>query len=172
MSIMLNTLQSCFPKLSISMPAMEILLIEDNQAEAFQIRRTLNQIGKIFWEDSLEAGLNATNEEQFDFVLMSLNLENECSLESFHHFCMQRPEIPVVVMSDNETRLLAEAAIHEGAMAIIDKTMIDNSDYLIKAITAIMIKVKFIKKADELLSKTHKEARGFFNFWSRNHPKR
>jgi DNA-binding NarL/FixJ family response regulator len=169
MGVKLKTVRSCFPKLSISMPAIDILLIEDKEQDAYLIRRSLNQIGKIFWEETVEAGLKATHDEVFDLVLLPLSLQNKNSLDAFHQFFSQRRDIPIIILSDTDTKLLAEAALHQGAMAVLDKNMIDNSEYLIKMITAFMIKARFIKKSEELIAKADKEKGSLLRFWDRTH---
>ncbi len=170
MSVVVNTLKACFPRLSISMPALEILLVEDNHQEAFLIRKTLNQIGNVYWEENEQNGHLAVSEARFDMILLSLNLKRECTLDCFHRFYEQRPDIPIVILNDNNTKMLAEAALQQGALGNLDKGMIDNSEYLIKMITAFMIKAKFIKKAEEISSLAAKEKKGILDFWDKNKP--
>jgi DNA-binding NarL/FixJ family response regulator len=156
----------CTPKLSLCMPPLDILLIEDVPHDAYLIRRSLNQISKVFWEETIDAGIKSAREGHYDLVLLSLDLGGDVSLKSFQKFMKAHPEAPVIVLSDSETKLLAEAAINQGAMSILDKSLIENSEYLVKMITSFMLKVKFLKKAEELLAKKEKEKTHRVSTWS------
>lgn len=159
----LSSIKEFFPKMSISMPPLGVLLVEDDLPEVDHIRKALNSIGNIFWEEDIASALRAANDERLDLVLMTLDLHGEVSLDGFELFRAEKPEIPVVVLFDSETKLLAEDALEKGAMATLDRDMIDDSDYLIKMVTSYMIKANFIKKAQEMAEIYEKESNIGFN---------
>ncbi len=149
MSVLLKKITVPEPKLSISVPALGILLVEDNHQDAYLIRKTLNQIGNVYWEEDVDSGLHEALQEKLDLILLSMNLQGIPSMEPFQQFLKQNPEIPIILLCDAETKLLGELATQHGAMAILDKNMFENSDYLIKMITSFMIKAKFMKNSEK-----------------------
>ena len=154
MNIISAQIAHLFPRLSLSMPALEILLLEQHSQDAFFMTKVLNQIGKVFWEQNIEGGLEAAKQRNFDIALLDLSVENKYTLDAFHHFHENRPDILIVLISDAESLLLAESAIDHGAFNVINKHRLHQGDYLIKMVTAAIIRAKFIKKAKEFCSKT------------------
>lgn len=157
MSIIASKVKQWLPKLSLSVPPFEILLLEGSPDDAFQITRILNQIGRVFWEQSIERGLELAERKNFDIVLLDLSIENKFGLDAFTHFYDNRPDIPILILSDFEGLLLAESVLDKGALGIIKKSKLSQGDYLIKMVTGALIKAKFIKKTEKLLSKSQKE---------------
>lgn len=152
-----SLLRKSFPKMSVSLPPLSILLVEDNQEDAYLIRKILNQIGRVYWFEGVEPALKSCKEQKYDFVLTSLRLKEQPSMDNFVQLRSRSGNLPIIVLKDNDTALLAESAIQDGAMAVLDKNMIDQSDYLIKMMTAFLIEARFIKKAEELKAEEDKK---------------
>lgn len=144
------------PQISFSMPAFEILLLEDHPDAAFTIRRSLNQIGRVFWEQGVSSGVELSKSTNFDIAIIDLNVDDRLSLKAFEDFHEAMPDVPVMILTGNDALLLAESAMEEGAVGILNSGRISQCDYLIKKVTAAVIRAKFLKKAREFKPRTVK----------------
>lgn len=149
-SITLKRVGLTFPKLAMSIPPFKVLLLDDHPEEAFILTRTLNQVGKVFWEQNINKGIDLAHQETFDIALVDLNLVSKYSLEAFEELHNQCPELPIIILSDSDTVLFAESALNAGALGVINKRYIHEVDYVVKLVTKQLLKARFIKKAAKL----------------------
>lgn len=107
---------------------LDVLLVEDNPGDATLIERhlaaaTIPQVGSVTVEhaESLPAGLAATDDQQFDAVLLDLGLPGSTGLETLDRFLAEGPPLPVVVLTGLKDDEASVEAIRRGAQ-----------DYLVK----------------------------------------
>jgi PAS domain S-box-containing protein len=116
----------------MSRNTIRILLIEDNEVDAWMIQKYLLDVshnenvvsGAMFdfvWKDSLSSGLEFLTQEDVDAVLLDLNLSDSIGLETFTQIHKKKEKIPVLILTGLCDRELATRAVREGAQ-----------DYLIK----------------------------------------
>jgi diguanylate cyclase (GGDEF)-like protein len=106
-------------------PLIQVLLIEDNPADAMLLREAVGEDALSSFEftlaDSLKSGLELLRQDHFDVVLLDLGLPDSQGLKSFESVNGAFPEKPVVVLSGSADQTLALEAVQSGAQ-----------DYLVK----------------------------------------
>jgi len=102
-----------------------VLLIEDNRIEARQTQQwlTTGHAGEfeVQWVDQLAAGLKLLSEQEFDVILLDLNLPDSRGFDTFHRVHEQFPQVPLIVLTGQDDEELGANAVEQGAQ-----------DYLIK----------------------------------------
>jgi diguanylate cyclase (GGDEF)-like protein len=109
-------------------PTIQVLLIEDNPADALLLREAVRDDALSLFEfaiaENLVSGLELLRRDQFDVVLLDLGLPDSQGLKSFETVHGAFPEKPVVVLSGSTDQRLALEAVQSGAQ-----------DYLVKGST-------------------------------------
>ncbi len=104
---------------------IRILLIEDDSVEAELIREQLAQSAhiKAHLEHALQLndGIDRLHYDDFELVLLDLNLPDGRGLENLRRVKLAAPAVPVIILTNVEDEEGAAAAVTEGAQ-----------DYLIK----------------------------------------
>ena len=104
---------------------MHVLLIEDNEDDAYLIGETLTERTaadvELEWVDRLESGLTRLAEGKIDVVLLDLSLPDSHGLETLDKVQRQTPDVPVIVMTHLDDEAMAVQAVRRGAQ-----------DYLVK----------------------------------------
>lgn len=104
---------------------IKILIIEDNREDLRLIEEMLNEARNPSFElhssKRLDDGLKYLLRDNFDILLLDLNLPDSTGLDTFSEVYEQAPEIPIVILSGFEDEELALKAVREGAQ-----------DYLVK----------------------------------------
>jgi CheY-like chemotaxis protein len=111
---------------------VQVLLVEDNPADAGLMRRILARAGREAWQmahfEQLDEAIDACGEyvkltqgKQFDVALLDLNLPDSVGLKTIQRFCQELPCIPIVVLTGLGDEQTALQAIKNGAQ-----------DYLVK----------------------------------------
>jgi signal transduction histidine kinase len=114
---------------------MQVLLVEDNSADATLVRQAFSQFPQGNWQflgvETLDEAITAyrhTAEDiasaPFDLVLLDLGLPDAKGLETVQQFLAAWPEAPVVVLSGMDDAALALQAIEEGAQDYLVKNQI------------------------------------------------
>jgi CheY-like chemotaxis protein len=127
--------------------AMQVLLVEDNPADASVLRRLFARLGQDAWKlvevPQLDEAIEACQEhvelmagKPFDVVLLDLSLPDTAGIETVRRFCQTTPNVPVVILTGTEDEALAVQAIQSGAQ-----------DYLVKDHTSIHQLVRTIRLA-------------------------
>jgi K+-sensing histidine kinase KdpD len=134
----------------MSPTAIQILLVEDNPADAGLMRRLFARAGQDAWQmaqvDRLESAITACrdyralmqDDRTFDIVLLDLHLPDSSGLETVTQFRAALPEIPIVVLTGLNDEELALQTLSAGAQ-----------DYLVKENTSIQRLVGSIRHAIE-----------------------
>ena len=104
---------------------MHVLLIEDNEDDAYLIGETLTERTvadiELEWVERLESGLTRLAEDKVDVVLLDLSLPDSHGLETLDKVQGQTPDVPVIVMTHLDNEAMAIQAVRRGAQ-----------DYLVK----------------------------------------
>jgi len=104
---------------------IQILLIEDNRAEARLLQERLKQAPSMEVElthvSRLSEALNQLEEQVFKIILLDLSLPDAQGLESLNPLMEKVPDVPIIVLTNNTDSALAVEAVRQGAQ-----------DYLIK----------------------------------------
>lgn len=120
------------------MNSVKILLLEDNEGDAFLIRELLSgddlHTFDIEWKDSIETGLDALRKNSYDIVITDLSLSGTKGLETFKTVQENTSSsIPVLILTGLNDRQLGLNAVSMGAQDYIVKDNI-NTDLLSKSI--------------------------------------
>jgi len=114
-----------------------ILLVEDDRADAYILRRMLEVDGgqrfAVEHVQQLGKGLDRLAEGGIDVVLLDLGLPDSFGLETFHRVNRQAPDVPVVVLSGLDDEAVGVQAVREGAQDYLVKGNIDGQ-LLVRAI--------------------------------------
>ena len=103
---------------------LNILLLEDDDALAFAMSKSLSSKGHSVSHVKNLAELEAMLQENFDLVLMDLKLENETSLQSIQDVRLAQPTAKIFMITAYASIATTVEAIKQGA-----------DDYLPKPIT-------------------------------------
>ena len=110
---------------------IRVLLVEDNPLHARMLRGFLGSITSpkfpVEWTDSLNAGLQAAEEGDYDVVLLDLVLPDSRGLETFLHWKARAPHLPVVVLTSLDDTDLATRAVENGAQDYLLKSQINGA---------------------------------------------
>lgn len=109
----------------MSQDPIRILLVEDDEDDAFLLQRALTKTApgqfQITRVGTLDAARRALVTQPFHVVLSDLSLPDSRGLDTFERIQEADPEVAVVVLTGNDDERLAVRALNEGAQ-----------DYLIK----------------------------------------
>ncbi len=104
---------------------LHILLVEDNPGDAIIIKEMFHEIPKINFKIShtirLQEGMEATQKENFDLILLDLQLPDSEGIETFNRLNEIAAEIPIIILTGLEDEEFAIEIVGEGAQ-----------DYLVK----------------------------------------
>lgn len=113
--------------------AIRVLLIEDNDAEAFLLQEMLfgassDHTFDLMRAKQLEEGLRHVEKGVYDVVLLDLMLPDSAGLSTFRDVCTKAPDdVPVIVLSGLDDRNLAVEAVRRGAQDYLVKTDVDGN---------------------------------------------
>lgn len=102
-----------------------VLVVEDNPADVRLLQEMLRQASvsdvHLFAAQTLQAGLDMLDAQNFDAALVDLSLPDADGLESLERLQSKAPHLPVIVITGRDDAEMAVQAVREGAQ-----------DYLIK----------------------------------------
>jgi DNA-binding NtrC family response regulator len=117
-------------------PAVRVLLIEDDPADAALISNVLS-MSKIIFEvahaDTVASALQHLRYEQFDVILSDIRLPDSLGIETLFKVREYADEIPIIVLSGLDSEELAITAVREGAQDYLVKGSF-NEDLLVRSI--------------------------------------
>lgn len=105
---------------------MKILLVDDHGLFREGMRYVLQQLAEsveVIEANDFSEGLRCAEQHRpFDLVLMDLNMPDSEGAPSIKFFHQRFPELPLVVVSGEDSREKMEAVLHSGAMGFISKS--------------------------------------------------
>lgn len=110
---------------------IRVFLVEDDPKDILLIRETLEDISdadfsfKLECADNLKSGLDRIGKSDVDVVLLDLSLAGRVGLEAFVKVHQSYPEIPIVVLTRRDDKLLGLEALCQGAQDYIVKGRTD-----------------------------------------------
>ena len=143
-------------------PKLDVLLVEDNPTDVLLVRQNLEQDKstefRVTVVETLDEGLSAQRQSQFDVVLLDLGLPDSIGLETFERWHAQSSEVPVLVCSGMQDEQAAIQAVRMGAQ-----------DYLVKddlqtkfAVRAIQYAIERARLNSSLRESEQRFATAFF----------
>jgi PleD family two-component response regulator len=133
-------------------PRIDILLFEDNPADALLVREILEEVQSIDCSlreaDRLVTGLQEMAGRPPDIILLDLNLPDSRGLASLEAVNKEAGTVPIIVMSGLDDEDLAVRAVREGAQDYLLKGRLDG-DLLIRAIRYGIERQKLLVKLQE-----------------------
>jgi diguanylate cyclase (GGDEF)-like protein len=110
-------------------PALTVLTVEDNPADAVLVREMLREDGgarfSLVHAATLADALAQLDAHRVDCVLLDLSLPDAQGLEALGQIHAAALEVPVVVLSGRDDEAVAIRAVHEGAQDYLVKGHID-----------------------------------------------
>jgi len=110
---------------------LNVLLVEDNPADAHLIRELLRAVSAsmfvIEWVDRLDLALSRLAEGNVDVVLTDLSLPDSHGLETALALQERAPKVPVVVLTAVDDDNVAVEAVHLGAQDYVIKGQTDGA---------------------------------------------
>jgi PAS domain S-box-containing protein len=108
---------------------IQLLLVEDNPADARLLRELLKEITTAEFDITLAGRLNEAlsklHSGSFDVVLTDLSLPDSHGLAAFRELHGAAPMVPVIVLSGVDDETLAIGAVREGAQDYLVKSRVD-----------------------------------------------
>ena len=119
------------------MPALRLLLVEDNPGDARLIEEALADAGDAAFElrnvQDLASGFEQLEQLDFSLVLADLNLPDSVGLDTFQRIKAQAPQLPVIVLTGLKDENLGVKAVQLGAQDYLIKGEVDGQ-LLVRAI--------------------------------------
>jgi len=114
--------------IDVSDKLINILSIEDNNAEVRLLREFLKQANQNFNLVSvkrLQEALQAIDRNCFDVILLDLTLPDSVGLASLESLLKKAPKIPIVVLTNTNDDRLAIEAVRKGAQDYLVKRQVN-----------------------------------------------
>lgn len=105
----------------------ELLLVEDDLVDALFVARLLEgpaSGSKIDCVSSLREGIAKLHAQQFDAVILDLNLPDSRGIETLLAIRNRFPQLPVVVLTGNADEALGVQSVECGAQDYVAKSMV------------------------------------------------
>lgn len=108
---------------------VEILLVEDNPADARLIREALAEMAEVSFNlecaGTLSEGLSRLGEGEVDLVLLDLGLPDSDGIETLTRVRTEMPAVPIVVLTGLQNDAGGVEAIRQGAQDYVRKERVD-----------------------------------------------
>ena len=140
---------------------IDILLVEDNPADIFVLKKMLNasplRINTLYTTDKIMDAHKALQAQHFHITLLDLSLPDSFGLQTYLGIKPSVQEIPVIILTGLNDASIALEALKEGAQDYLVKGKF-NSDLLSRAIQYSLER----KKAEEALRISEEKYRQMF----------
>ena len=113
-----------------------ILLVEDDDGDAFLIREMLNSVtgaSSVRRAERYASAVDQINAGGIDIVLLDLGLPDSQGVGTVQHLCQRFPDLPIVALTGLSDEHVALHAVQEGAQDYLVKGQI-SGDILYRAI--------------------------------------
>jgi signal transduction histidine kinase len=119
------------PEKSMKTEPINVMLVEDNDADAKLVRLALAKAGDQFnvnWAGSLSAALVQMTNRPFDVALVDLALPDSNGLDTVLRIRRHSPQVPIVLLTGNDSDETAIESLDQGAQDYLVKDrLIDHS---------------------------------------------
>jgi diguanylate cyclase (GGDEF)-like protein len=113
----------------MSASRIDILLVEDNLADARLLREALREAGDVYARmehaSNLDEAFERIRNESFDVLLLDLGLPGTQGLDTLRRVYAMFSEIPIVVMTGLDDEEIAVRAVQAGAQDYLVKGQVD-----------------------------------------------
>jgi C4-dicarboxylate-specific signal transduction histidine kinase len=116
---------------------IHVLLIEDNEVDAVQVRRCLGEEPGIFrldWVTTLQEGLDRLGKGEIDVVLLDLHLPDSQGVDTVVRLRERAPTLPVVVLTAAVESRIALGSLQAGGQDFLLKDELTIDSVLTRAI--------------------------------------
>ncbi|MEM8804618.1 MAG: response regulator [Cyanobacteria bacterium P01_G01_bin.38] len=150
-------------ELNVGQAAIQILLVEDNLAEARLLQEVLKGTilnrCQLVHTQRLSDAIEQLHAQEFDIVLLDLSLPDSQGLASLDTLIEQGPYLPVVVLTNNNDDALALEAVRRGAQDYLVKREINQLSLVRSLRYAIERKqaAEVLRETNQLLEQRVKE---------------
>lgn len=147
------------PMFQEDIPVKHVLLVEDSSTYVFALRKILGSLGvSTTVAGTLASAQNELAAGRFDAVLLDLNLPDSSGLDTLHSV-LTACDLPTVVITSNDDRSMAAAAILAGADEYLVKGPLDGrvlGQTLAHTVERHRFRAKLKQLADELRIKNER----------------
>ncbi len=103
---------------------LRVLLIEDDQHDAYMINGYLSGNFRVDWVQTLGDGLTMLSKKQFDAVLTDPSLPDSVGNETIHAVLNAAPNLPIIVVSGKHSERFAIKTVGQGIQDFFFKDML------------------------------------------------
>ncbi|MCA1993010.1 MAG: hybrid sensor histidine kinase/response regulator [Coleofasciculus sp. S288] len=142
---------------------IKILLVEDNLADADLLGEFLEEADETQWSlvhvEKLQEALQTLAKDHFDVILLDLSLPDKQGLATVAQTHEAAPDLPIVVLTGLNDRVIALEALRQGAQDYLVKGKID-SNLLVRAIRYAIERahtLKRLRQSEEQLQRLNEE---------------
>ena len=150
-------------RLAATANALKILLVEDNPADADLLGEILEEAEETQWSlvhvERFKDALISLHEHPFDVILLDLSLPDKQGLSTVAQIHEAAPDLPIVVLTGLNDRVIALEALRQGAQDYLVKGKIDTF-LLVRAIRYAIERAHTFKKlrqSEEQLQRLNEE---------------
>jgi two-component system, NarL family, sensor histidine kinase UhpB len=112
------------------MKEIKVLLVEDNLGDVIIIREMFKEIYGIHFKvthaDGLHKGIKHLHNNDFDILLLDLNLPDSQGLETFRSINQDAQDLPIIILTGFSDEEFAISSVGEGAQDYLVKGQIDS----------------------------------------------
>lgn len=105
--------------------SIKILLVEDNQGDAFLIEDHLEEFASFSYElikvETLSEALCQLNNRSFDVILLDLELPDSSGINTFSNLHNNSPMVPIIILTGLNDKKIGTHAAKAGARAFLVK---------------------------------------------------
>ena len=126
------------------MSKTRLLLIEDNPGDVELTRQLIHKGAPaefdLVFTERLNTAIHLLRNEPFDIVLLDLTLPDCTGLESLRHILEEGPNLPVVILTGQDSEEMAVRAVREGAQDFVLKGSFDARQFVFTLRSAMLRK--------------------------------
>ncbi len=103
---------------------LRVLLIEDDQHDAYLVNGYLAGNFKVDWVQTLKEGLSYLSKRTYDVVLTDSSLPDSAGRDTIHAVMTAAPQLPIIVVSGKHTEWFAVKTVGEGVQDFFFKDVL------------------------------------------------
>ncbi|MBI3193319.1 MAG: response regulator [Ignavibacteriae bacterium] len=103
---------------------LRVLLIEDDEHDAYMVNGYLSGTFKVDWVQTLEEGLSRLSTREYDVVLTDLSLPDSAGRDTLKAVLSAAPQLPIILISGQHSERFAVKTVTEGVQDYFFKDML------------------------------------------------